>query len=83
MAAPFGGYPTLGKYLAWASSVGCECQSGYLNTDTMHRIKAPNGKSVVIARADQREILNPSYVGYLDRRLGLDSPFAKSQSGYD
>lgn len=40
-------------------------------------ITAPSGRYVIIADIAQDERLVPTMVAYLDRRLGLDSPFAK------
>lgn len=83
MAAPFGGHPTLGKYMAWAANEGCRCQSGYIDNTSMIKIASQDSsKSVIILDMNQSEYLTPSYVSYLDRRLGLNSPFPKAQAGY-
>lgn len=84
MSHPFGGHPTLGRYIQWAQQQGCDFRSGVYGTDSISRIVAPDGsKSVVIARMPQSEVLSPSTVAYYDRRLGLDSPFSKTPHGYD
>jgi hypothetical protein len=55
-------------------------QSGY-STDqkgkshALTRLSLPSGKSVVVVGMSQAEFLAPSMVGYLDRRLGVKSPW--------
>jgi len=84
MATPFGGHPTLGKYLAWASNEGCQVQSGLLGTVSATKITSPSGQhSVPIIGMSQDEVLSPTFVSFLDRRLKLSSPFPKAQLGYD
>jgi hypothetical protein len=90
MSSPFGGHPTLGQYIAWARSQGCNVQSGYATTVDGHvepltKISAPpNGKRWVIeVGTGQNEYLTPTRVAQLDRRLGLKSPwFSIDDSGY-
>lgn len=80
MAYPFGGHPTLAAYMAWLrDNHQGTAQSGY-STDakgkvhTLTRLSA-GGKSVVVVGLSQNEFLSPSMVGYLDRRLGVKSPW--------
>lgn len=81
MAFPFGGHPTFGQYLVWARDEhGCRAQSGAASTQSgrshpVTKIVHPNGASVVIPGVSQEDRLEPSKVGYLDRRLGIKSPF--------
>ena len=81
-AYPFGGHPTLGSYLAWAAqTAGCTVQTGYKlskegTTLSLTRVTAPNGKHVIVVDYAQDEYLVPTFVAYLDRRLGLKSPWA-------
>ncbi len=78
MAYPFGNHPTLGEYIVWAQEQGCQSLSGYTKGyDTSTTIRAPNGRRVIVADMQQDEKLTPTKVGYLDKRLGLDSPFSK------
>lgn len=79
MAFPFGSV-AFGSYLAWAKSVGCECQTGYGGCDNrvFWRITAPSGRSVFVVDMQQDERLVSSYLNYLDRRLGLTSPFDRA-----
>jgi hypothetical protein len=44
---------------------------------TVTRIVAPSGRRAIVAGIEQQERLSPRMVGYLDRRLGIESPFAK------
>lgn len=78
MAHPFGSI-SLGNYLHWARSVGCDCQTGYTNPSgsVFWEITAPSGRRVVIVDMQQGERLTSSYLNYLDRRLGLTSPFER------
>jgi hypothetical protein len=65
----------------WANGIGCTCQSGYggPNGSTFTKITAPNGKSVTVVGVGQKEKLVSSQLNYLDRRLGLQSPFDRVQ----
>lgn len=81
MPYPFGGHPTLGSYLLWAGQNNCEVQHGYMTTGagksvSLVRVTAPSGKFVTISGINQRDRLEPTKVAYLDRRLGLVSPWA-------
>lgn len=80
MSYPFGGHPRLAEYLAWAGTDhGCTNSSGFRKVDgrmeTFVLIKNPNNKKHVFAYQAQTEYLTPSTVSYLDRRLGIESPF--------
>ena len=85
---PFGGHPLFAQYIAWAKSVGCEVQSGYVTgpaggAHSITRIVSPDGKKWVIEATDQKEYLTPTTISRLDRRLGLTSPFFSiDDSGY-
>lgn len=80
-AFPFGGHPTFGAYLAWANSEhGFRAQSGIASdssgkTHCVTKIFKDGGPSIVFVGVQQTERLLPSQVGYLDRRLGLVSPW--------
>jgi hypothetical protein len=43
----------------------------------MVKIIADNGRSVIVSGVDQAERISPTYVAYLDRRLGVRSPWFK------
>lgn len=81
MSAPFGGHPKFVDYLVWARDTHeCRAESGYASdgngkTHTVTKISHPDGKSVVMVGLSQTEHLVPSTVGYLDRRLGISSPW--------
>jgi len=79
MSFPFGS-TAFGTYLAWATSVGCECNNGYnsFTNTTCWRITAPSGRRVVVVDMEQSERLTTSMLNYLDRRLGLTSPFDRA-----
>ena len=81
MAAPFGGHPNLATYIVWLKDAHQgSAQSGY-STDgkgkshALTKLSLPSGKSVVVVGVSQAEFLVPSMVGYLDRRLGVKSPW--------
>lgn len=80
-AFPFGGHPTLADYTAWARTLGCVIECGVVLRDghsvRITRIVAPSGKFAVDIGTDDHERLVPTTVARLDRRLDLDSPFAK------
>lgn len=84
-AYPFGGHPTFGEYLDWARQQGCMVQCRVHleggRSCSMTRIESPDGSRwVVEVGTQQDEFLAPMTVGRFDRRLGLDSPFAKVSS---
>lgn len=80
MAAPFGGHPTLAHYIVWLREQGGRVESGFA-TDSkgkMHvvtKLTADNGKVVIVTGVKQEERLVPTMIGYLNRRLGLTSPW--------
>lgn len=56
-------------------------QTGYKLTGEggpvlMTRVVTPAGRHVIVVDYDQNERLVPTFVAYLDRRLGLKSPWA-------
>ena len=80
MSWPFGGHPTLAAYMHWARENGFKCTSGVKTDDvgkahTFVKIYKDGGPSVVAVGVSQTEYLAPSYVGYLNRRLGVESPW--------
>lgn len=81
MAHPFGGHPTLARYMWWAKEEhGCKAESGYAQdpdgkTHLVTKISTPQGNAVVVVGVKQSEFLVPTMVGYLDRRLGINSPW--------
>jgi hypothetical protein len=80
-AFPFGGHPQLGAYIDWLrTNHNGTAQSGYAVDQSgaphsLTKLRLPNGKSVVVVGVGQMEYLVPSMVGYLDRRLGVKSPW--------
>lgn len=81
MAAPFGGHPQLCSYIDWLKTHHQgTAQSGYAagskgQSHSLLKLSVPSGKSVVVVGVGQHEYLVPSMVGYLDRRLGVKSPW--------
>lgn len=80
MAFPFGGHPTLAAYMHWAREQGFRAQSIAASdergkTHTAIKLSKEGGRSVVVVGVKQHEHLAPSMVGYLDRRLGVKSPW--------
>ena len=80
MALPFGNIPTVAEYLNWAREQGCTINTGFrvitgdLSREAI-RIIAPSGQRVIFYVHNQKERLLPTQIDYLDRRLGLDSPW--------
>ncbi len=89
MAFPFGGHPTFAMYMQWARETHqCKAASGFAadssgKTHTVTQITAPDGKSVAVVGTKQTEHLAPTMVGYLDRRLGIESPWFSIDAGDD
>lgn len=81
MSHPFGGHPTFGAYIGWARKHHkLSAQTGYAadgagKVHTTTKLSIEDGESVVVPGIDQNERLTPSMVGYLDRRLGIVSPY--------
>lgn len=74
--------------MAWAANEGCRMQSGFRvdsqgETHTLTRIAAKSGKAVVVPGIKQTEHLEPTMVSFLDRRLGLDSPWFSPDADED
>lgn len=81
MAAPFGGHPTLERFVEWVTENGCfsEIKVRDRTNGQPYRsleITNPSGGRVVIANPDMTEHLAPSEVAYLQRRLAIKTPFA-------
>ena len=84
MAAPFAPSPKLGEYLDWArTEANCTVNEGVRGTKSIFRIQSPAGSVVYQVGLSLAEPLCHSLVAYLDRRLGVDSPFPKTPNGYD
>lgn len=82
MAVPFGGHPTLPDIIDWARANGCAVETK-VRTHAITgqpyesvEISNPKGGSVVLADPGDGERLEPSMVAYIQRRLGLRTPFA-------
>ena len=82
MSFPFGGHPLLADYIANArKKYGAVAKSGSVadesgKSHTVTWIKIPKtGKSVAVVGVQQTEYLAPASIGYLDRRLGITSPW--------
>jgi predicted PhzF superfamily epimerase YddE/YHI9 len=81
MAFPFGGHPTLGQFVEWAIQNNCSAEIKVQHRPTgqayqVLEIRKSNGGSVAVAEPDLEERLEPSMVTYLQRRLGIKTPFA-------
>ncbi len=84
MTAPFGPSPKLPIYCEWArTEAGCKIESGHQGTTRLVRITAPSGRSVQQAGNMDDEPLCHEVMAYLDRRLGIESPFPKTPEPYD
>jgi len=72
--------PTLGAYMRWLESIGGKYRSG-MQADQQRgmvpvtKLIGPDGRHVIVPGNDQSEVLSTYYVEYLDRRLGVLSPF--------
>jgi hypothetical protein len=79
MAHPFGNHPTFAQYCTWANQTeSCKINTALIPDDqggSLTRISAPNGRHVIMADYAQDERLLPSQIAYMDRRLGLRSPW--------
>jgi hypothetical protein len=82
MAYPFGGHPTLHRFVEAAEAQGCSA-SIYSRTASsgqaynVLRIDNPvSGCGVLIVNPDFSEHLSPSTVTYYQRRLGIKTSFA-------
>ena len=74
---PPGNQPTLSQYIGWAQTEGCVITHGVDSQTSIPiiRIESPRGYAFVPGGIRLGEILTPTTVGYLDRRLGLISPW--------
>ena len=81
MASPFGNHPTVAEYLHWAiDTIGCTVNTGFSmiegqSSRTVIRIVSPTGQRVILMDLEQSDRLLPTDIDYIDRRLGVDSPW--------
>lgn len=81
MAQSFGGHPTLMRFIEFAKEAGCTAKA-YTRVSkggrSVHvlRIEASTGAYVLVTNPDYLERLTPSNVTYLQRRLGIKTPFS-------
>lgn len=81
MSVPFGGHPTLDRFIEWAKENGCTVETK-VRTDPSGRaftsveMKNPKGGRAAMVVSDTDERLVPSQVAYLQRRLAIKTPFA-------
>ena len=86
MATPFGGHPTLQKYLNWLLEQGFSYKTGYYATSSSNggkilptvRIEKDGQPMLVIVGVRMDDRLAPSEVERFDRRLEVASPFPKT-----
>ena len=81
MSAPFGGHPTLRRFLEYAGENGCTVRTVVRSTRKgmsyeSLEITNPEGGRVAIPNPDFDERLVPSMVSFYQRRLGIRTPFA-------
>lgn len=74
---------TLGQYIAWLKSTGGTSKTGMgadpdIGMVPVTKLIAESGRHVIYPGADGEEELSPYMVDYLDRRLGVMSPFKGS-----
>jgi hypothetical protein len=83
VAHPFGGHPTLSRFVEFAKEQGCEAKLYYRTAKSgrayqVLRIDNPDGCWVIVANPDFTEHLPPSSVAYLERRLNIKTHFAST-----
>lgn len=83
MSYPFGGHPTLERFIEWACQHGCTLENKVRSRSSgeayeLMIIRNGDGARVVIAKPDMAERLAPSQVAYLQRRLAIKTPFAST-----
>jgi hypothetical protein len=82
MSWPFGGHPSLGRYLYWAvNEAGCTTEHYVMTAPdgrpfSLIEIKSPTGKMLIIPNGDPNERLVPTTIARWDRRLGVQSKFS-------
>lgn len=72
---------TLGGYMRWLRDNGGECKTGHgadpeIGWVPKVRLISKEGRTAVVVNVKQEEALSPAMIAYLDRRLGVLSPFA-------
>jgi hypothetical protein len=82
MAFPFGGHPTLERYLAMARDSGCVVKTGVAVSSSGQPVSTflvenPNGRHLIVDGTLGSEHLTPSTVARYDRILMLNSGFSK------
>lgn len=82
MPVPFGNHPTVLDVAEWAARNGCKVEvkaRSHAITGQPYNsfeIVSPKGGHVALTNPNTKERLEPSMVAYIQRRLGLKTPFA-------
>jgi hypothetical protein len=81
VAFPFGGHPTLKRFIEFAVEQGCKTIVFVRATKEGRsyesiRLENPTGGHVTIPNPAYEEHLEPSMVSHYQRRLGIKTPFA-------
>lgn len=81
MSHPFGGHPTLQSFVEWVTDNGCtvEVKVRARKRDGLpYRVLEVTSETsrVAIVDPNMNERLAPSEIAYLQRRLGIKTPFA-------
>lgn len=81
MSYPFGGHPTLKRFIEYAKEHGCDVQVSVRSTCSGRAYEAvvinnPNGGQLTVPNPDYDERLTTSVISNYQRRLALKTPFA-------
>lgn len=82
MSFPFGGHPTLRRFVEWLVQLGCTATVFVKTTKNgrsyqVLRILNPKGGHVEMAEPDFDELMMPTMVSQFQRRLCIRTPFAE------
>lgn len=83
MAGPFGGHPTLERYLNWLREQGFQYRTGYADLEErsvlLIMVQNSDGEDVfIIGDTEMDERLTPSQVSYYDSVFGVSSPSSRT-----
>lgn len=75
MAHPFIQHPKFGHIKVWAQSVGITVESGVTNGEPITIFTTEEGQVMPIVGYPDSEHVPPSFIGRIERRLGVITPF--------
>jgi len=75
LAHPFIQHPKFGHVKVWAQAEGITVESGVSDGEPITIFRTTDGKVVPVFGVPDSEHVPPSFIGRIERRLGVITPF--------